>query len=85
MEFKENGNILTIIGSTKIVNYTLVKKSQQVNEQQFNLPEGSKIVYPDSSMLIHCGNYALLRNWLFDGKVFDRVAIPWDLLYVISN
>ena len=82
MTFEENGNILTIVGATKIVNYTLVKNEQKVNEQQYTLPEGSNIVYPDGAKFMHCGDYALFRNWECDGKVFDRVAIPWSMLYL---
>ena len=82
MKFIENNNVLIIVGTTRVVDYSLVKKEQQVNEQQYNLPKGAKITYSDGSMFIHCGNYAILRNWKYDGKTFDRVAIPWSMLYL---
>ena len=67
---------------TKVA-YALCENKEKVNEQQFNLPEGTNITYSDGAKFIHCGDYALLRNWpLPDGRVVDRVALRWKNLYL---
>lgn len=86
MLFIENKNTLTIVGTNKVINYALIKRHEEVNEQQYNLLEGQKITYPDGSVILHAGNYALLRHYVMkNGSVVDRVAIPWDMLVLAAN
>ena len=67
---------------TKVA-YALCENKEKVNEQQFNLPEGTNITYSDGAKFINCGDYARLRNWpLPDGRVVDRVALRWKNLYL---
>ena len=64
------------------VYYTLHEHPEKVNQQQYNLPKGSKLTYKDGAMMIHHENFCLLRHWNINGQIVDRVAIPWKLLYL---
>lgn len=83
MEFYRNNNTLTIVTATKRVVYSIFDELIKANEQQFNLPDGQKIIYPDGSMILHSGEYALIRNWKTPkGEILDRIAIPWCNLFL---
>lgn len=83
MEFYRNNNTLTIITATKRVVYSIFDELIKANEQQFNLPDGQKITYPDGSMILHAGEYALIRNWKTPkGTILDRIAVPWCNLFL---
>lgn len=86
MQFVEIPSIHTLViiksDNTK-VSYVLFEHKENVTEQQFNLPEGRMIIYADGSKLLHCGDYALMRNWrLPDGRVVDRCALRWENLHL---
>lgn len=85
-QFQEKGDVLIVTktNGSKVV-YILFKDIVDVNEQQFSLPYGQKIEYPDGSKFIHAGefnkHYALIRNWKVEGQQLpDRIAIPWNNL-----
>jgi len=78
-----SGNTLEITTSdNRVITYKLCRIPQKVNQQQFNLSDGKRLCYIDGAFMMHSGDYCLLRHWrLSSGKVIDRVAIPWMLLY----
>lgn len=83
IEIPQLRTLLIISDTNREITYMLSEDKEQVNQQQFNLPEGSNITYNDGSKILHCGNYALLRHWtLPNGKVIDRVALRWNNLYL---
>ena len=81
----EIGNVLLIKYGDKTYEYKLETHFQPVNKQQFELPKGYHIKYGDGSIFHHFQEYLLLRNWRMpNGEIQDRVAFPWNNLY-LSN
>lgn len=62
--------------------YIVASGKHPVNSQQLGLPVGCKLKYADGAICIHIEGYYLLRRWFYNGKIYDRIAIPEANVYL---